>query len=329
MKRKISLILVVTMILLTLVACSGEPVDDGNPTENGDFRVVTTYSPATDLVLSLQGKDNLVAVDDKSIKSELLEKLDPKHEIKAIGSRKNGVNIEEIVGLEPDLVVLYPARDGDDTEEKLKNEGINAIRINPETLETLKEDILTIGKAMNREDLAVELNAYMDEKIEMVETRVSDIEDKKSVYLAGSRGMFSTHSGDFYQHEIIDLAGGKDLSEDLVGGWNELSAEQVIAWDPEVVVTVNYSSDDRKSILENPALASVKAIENDEVYTIPSNIESWDLPKPSSVLAIMWMGKTLYPEKFEDLDIKEEADTLYKEYYGKSFTELGGNLGEK
>lgn len=347
MKRKVSLLLVVAMILLTLVACSGEPVVDDNPGEDisedttedvvvdeeeneedsEDFRVITTYLPATDLVLSLQGKDNLVATDDKSVQSELLAKLDPKHEIKGIGSKKNGVNIEEIIGLEPDLVVLFPTKDGDDTKEKLENEGIKVISINPETLESLKTDILEVGSAMNREDLAIELNAYMDEKINMVKDRVADIEDKKSVYLAGSRGVLSTHSGDFYQHEIIDIAGGKDLSEELVGGWNEISAEQVISWDPDVIVTVNYSPDDGVSILENEALGPIKAIQDKEVYTIPSNIESWDMPKPSSILGIIWMGQTLYPEKFEDVDLKEEADKLYTDYYGKSFTELGGKLG--
>lgn len=339
LKRKISLLLIVTMLLFTLIGCGGGSVNEENSGEeldqeiskeiNEELRVVTTYLPATDLVLALQGKDDLVAADDKSVESELLKKLEPKHEIKGIGSKKNGVNIEEIVSLEPNLVVLFPTKDGDDTERKLKEQGIEVVSINPETLESLKNDVLAVGKAMNKEDLAIELNAYIDERIEMVEGRVADLEEKKSVYLAGSRGVLSTHSGDFYQHEMIALAGGKDLSEGLVGGWNEISAEQVLTWNPDIIVTVNYSPDSRESILENKELSSLEAIQNGYVYTIPSNIESWDMPKPSSVLGIMWMGKTLYPEAFEDLNLQKEADNLYSKYYGKSFTGLGGKLGEE
>lgn len=335
MKRKISLLVIVTMLLLALVGCGaqtgneqGQGEDPGKETEE-ELKIVTTYLPATDLVLALQGKDNLVATDDKSVQSELLEKLEPKHDIVGIGSKKNGVNIEEIVGLEADLVVLFPTKDGDDTEKKLKDKGIEVVSINPENLESLKSDVLAVGKAMDKENLAVELNAYIDEKIELVGEKVADVEEQKSVYLAGSRGVLSTHSGDFYQHELITLAGGKDLSEELVGGWNEISAEQVIRWNPDVIVTVNYSPDNAENILGNKALNALEAIQNKHVHTIPSNIESWDMPKPSSVLGIMWMGKTLYPEKFEDLDLQEEADQLYSKFYGKSFTELGGKLGEE
>lgn len=348
MKRKIALLLIFTMVLLTLVACTqevleSETVEDISQEPEAveeaveeeavevveDLRIVTTYLPATDLVLALQGKDSLVAADDKSVESELLKNLNPKHEIKAIGSKKNGVNIEEIIGLEPDLVVLYPTKEGDDTEKTLTEQGIKVISISPETIESLQADILQVAIAMNKEDLGLDLNAYMDEKINMVKDRVSDIEEKKTVYLAGSRGVFSTHSGDFYQHELIDIAGGDDLSKDLLGGWNEISAEQVITWNPDVIVTVNYSPDNKDSILDNPAISSINAIKDKEVYTIPSNIESWDMPKPSSILGIIWMGKTLYPEKFNDIDLKEEADNLYSKYYGKSFRDLGGNIGEE
>jgi iron complex transport system substrate-binding protein len=333
MKNKMALFLVLVLVLFSFAGCASNVDNSSTPQgsqeeSQGEMKIITAYTPATDFILALGGKDNLVGVDDKSAKSELLKNIDPKNEILGVGSKKNGINVEQVISLDPDLVILYPVEESDNTKKQLEDNGIKVISINPETLESLQSDITTIGEAIGKEKEAEELNAYINEKVSMVKDRVKDIDEKKTVYLAGSRGVLSTHSGDFFQHEIIDIAGGEDLSKDLVGGWNEISAEQLIQWNPEVMVTVNYSPDNRESILQDKSLSSIKALEEKQVYEIPSKIDSWDTPKPSAVLSFLWMGKTLYPEAFEDVDLTKEANGFYEKFYGKSFEDLGGNIIE-
>ncbi|QVK17581.1 ABC transporter substrate-binding protein [Mycoplasmatota bacterium] len=318
-------IIVFFFLIVFLVFTTGCVNNEKNHQES-EIRIVTTYSPATDMVLSLSGKDNLVAVDDNSIKSDLLKKLHPKHELIGIGSKKNGINIEQIISLNPDVVILYPTNDSDDTMEQLEHKGIKVVKINPETMDLLKHDIFMVGKAIGKEKEANELIAYMNTKLDDVINRVKDIINKKNIYLAGARGVLSTCSGSFYQHEIITLAGGYDFAEYLVGGWNEISVEQLVNWNPDVIITVNYSPDNVTSILDNQLLSSIKAINEGQVYEIPSNIDSWDLPKPSSILGILWMGKTLYPDKFTDIDLMKETNDFYTKFYGQTFEELGGTF---
>jgi len=295
-------------------------------TRYDEFRIVATYMPATDLVLALSGKDHLVGVDDSSINSELIKKLQPKHELVSVGTKKTGVNIEQIISLSPDVVILYPTSSSDNTKSQLEDKGIQVVSINPETLESLLQDILTVGIAIDKEKEANSLITYMNTKINDVKERVNDISIKKNLYLAGSRGVLSTSSGTFYQHEIITIAGGNDLSKNLIGGWNTISVEQLISWNPDVITSVNYSSDTVESILNNQTLSNVNAIKENQVYEIPSNIESWDMPKPSSILAILWMGKTLYPDLFMDIDLMKEANDFYEQFYGQTFEDLGGVL---
>jgi len=53
---------------------------------------------------------------------------------------------------------------------------------------------------------------------------------------------------------------------------------------------------------------------------------SWDYPSPQACLGLVWLAKALHPELFPNLDPLKEADRFYQEFYGRSFTDLGGKL---
>ncbi|MCB2297504.1 ABC transporter substrate-binding protein [Clostridium tagluense] len=326
---KKSFVLFLSLIVL-LTGCSKQAIVKKEDTKiNKNIRVITTYKPATDIVLALGGKDKLVGVNDGFKKDPLIMKLDETliGKLAEVGSKKNGINIEQIVALKPDVVILYPTKESDDTMKKLTQQNIKVISINPESIALLQSDIIKIGDAIGESENSKKLVAYYKEKIEDVTKKLTTIKDKKTVYLAGAHGVLSTCSGDFYQHEMIEAAGGIDVAAKLKGGWNDVSVEQVIAWNPEVITSVMYCKDGSPAkIMEKAELQTVRAIKDKKIYQIPSNITPWDMPQPSSILAILWMSKTLYPEQFKDLDIHAVANKFYSDFYGKSFDELGGTM---
>lgn len=327
-----SLILFLSLIVLLTGCSQGASVKKENKSKNSSVRVVTTYKPATDIVLALGGKDKLVGVSDKGKKDPVIMNLDENlaSKLVGVGSKKNGVNIEQIVALKPDVVILYPTKESDDTVEKLTAQNIKVISINPENIDSLQSDIIKVGDAIGESEKAKKLVEYYKGKIEKITKKLTTVKQKKTVYLAGAHGVLSTSSGDFYQHEIIEAAGGIDVAADLKGGWNDVSAEQLIAWNPEVITSVMYCKEGSPSeIMEKAELQTVRAIKNKKVYQIPSNISPWDMPQPSSILAILWMSKVLYPDEFNDLDIHQVINEFYSDFYGKSFDELGGTLLEE
>lgn len=329
---KKSIVLFLFMVVL-LTGCSQEAtVKKENTKTNSNIRVVTTYKPATDIVLALGGKDKLVGVNDGAKKDPLLVKLDGNLSSKLgeVGSKKSGLNIEQIVALKPDVVILYPTKKSDDTVKKLTDLNIKVVSINPERIDSLQSDIIKVGNAIGESEKSEKMVAYYKEKIAYVTKKLIPIKSKKTVYLAGAHGILSTCSGDFLQHEIIEVAGGTDVASNLKGGWNDVSVEQVIAWNPDVIASVMYCPEGSPTkIIGNEYLQTVTAIKNKKVYQIPSNIAPWDMPQPSSILSILWMSKTLYPEEFNDLDIHQVTNEFYKNFYGKSFDELGGTLLEE
>jgi iron complex transport system substrate-binding protein len=161
----------------------------------------------------------------------------------------------------------------------------------------------------------------------MIKKNIPEDGSRKTIYLAGARGVLSTSSGTFFQHHMMEAAGGLDVASELKGGWNEISVEQLMNWNPDVIASVKYCPDGKpEEIYANDKLSNLNAIKEKQVYQMPSNIGPWDMPEPKSILGIMWMSKALYPEAFESIDLEKEANYFHEKFYGVSYDELGGVL---
>jgi len=331
------------MVSLVLFACSPE----GSPGAEKDTRavvdqagrtvevprrverVITTYQPATYLVFALGAGEKLVGVDVASPGVEFFRLLHPAiARLPGVGSKK-GLNLEEIAAAAPDVVILFPGHDSPTLAEQLAAQGIPSVIIKPESPELLQEAILLLGDVLGAEEQAGELIIYYEEKRAFIQERVGQIpdEERPRVFLAGPDGILSTCSGDLYQHYLIEEAGGRNVAAELSGGWNNVSLEQVMAWNPDVIVTLQYSEPgEPEEILADPNLASVKAVQDGRVYRFPSNLGPWDYPEPRSILGVLWLAQKIYPASFADLDLQQEADFFHQQFYGRTFTELGGRL---
>lgn len=121
---------------------------------------------------------------------------------------------------------------------------------------------------------------------------------------------------------MIDMAGGECVSAELEGGkWMDVSAEQLADWDPEMIFAVSYAEYTLDDIRNDPALAGVKAVTEDQLYMVPSQIEAWDYPQPSSVLGLLWMTHVLHPELVSQEEYAGEAKNFYKTYFNIDLTD--------
>ncbi|MDD4360539.1 MAG: ABC transporter substrate-binding protein, partial [Syntrophaceticus sp.] len=146
-------------------------------------------------------------------------------------------------------------------------------------------------------------------------------------YLAGPMGLLSTCSQDMYQNDLITLAGGKNAAGELTGGWVDISPEQLIEWNPDVIVIVQYTTNiTPEDVLTDSRYQGINAVKNKQVFWFPSNLSPWDYPSPEAAVGILWTAQKLQPDLFPDLDMIDEADNYFETFYGKTFTELGGSL---
>lgn len=291
-------------------------------------RIVTTWRPCTFLVFAVGGQEKLVGVDNGSTAAPFTVGVYPEIEnVAKVGDKKSGINVEEVVAAKPDVVFVWAEASNDGIIEQLETQGIPTLVIIPESAEEMKEAAALLGEVLGCTEQADKVIGYYDDTIAMIKDRLKDVpeSERKRVYLAGAHGILSSCGSDFYQHYLIEQAGGINVAAELKGGWQNVSPEQLVAWDPDVIIADPYCKESMDDALKmDPGLNALKAVKNNQLYSFPK-IGQWSFPIPQSAMGILWLSKTLYPEQFEDIDLEKEVNSYYEEFFGVTYTELGGS----
>ncbi|MDT8274308.1 MAG: ABC transporter substrate-binding protein [Desulfomonilia bacterium] len=270
-------------------------------------RIVATYRVATQMLLILEASDKIVSVSFRP--NPMTLRMFPELETAGIANRH--ASIEEILRMKPDVVFAYPG----DQVQSLDAAGIAVVTLVVENPEALVKGLGLMAQVLGKTERAGKLAAYYQDKLKYITERTSRIQDRKRVYFMGGK-LLTTIGGDFYQDHIINMAGGISVSHDLHGGWVSISREHLLAWNPDVILTVAYySSSLRDELLSDSGLSSLSAVKNGKVYAFPVYLDSWDLPSPESILGIMWLAGILYPGEIS-FDIAREAREFYTIFYG-------------
>lgn len=294
-------------------------------------RIVTTFKPATLSVFSLGLGHKLVGVDNSS-------RQDPLHlavfpgiaDVAGVGTKSMGISFETLVSLKPDLVILHAQKEGLSLAERLGAMGIPSVIILPETFDTIKETLRVIAEASGEPGKSLHVEKEMDAVTDLVARRLAtlDEKDRKTAYFASALGLFSTTTANMIQHEIFTLAGIQNVSAGLTGYFQDISPEQLVQWNPDIMVLSQYLKQGGMERLSDPGLQKVRAVSGKAVYRCPSSLAAWDYPSPLSALASLWLAQKAYPERFSDIDIQARADEFCRSLFGKTMTQMGGALND-
>ncbi len=300
--------------ILRVVDQAGRIIDVPQPVE----RIVSAYGIATYYVYALGAGDRIVNAWYVQIRGisqapEALHQIEPNLAEKlSFGTP----NLEEIVAKEPDLVLTNPVKHGN-LAATLAELGIPAIQYTAETPEAIKEAMLLTGTILGPETTsrAEAFADTCDRVLDQVRTQTDAIpaDQRLHVYFCGSDPLRAA-SGDMYQSLMLAAAGGISVSQGLVGYWNNVNLEQVLVWEPDVIVITTYGGLDPEGILNDPDWQAIPAVQNGRVYKMPGLAAAWDTPVPDSILGILWLAERLYPEEVA-FDLEEEVRDFYGTFY--------------
>jgi iron complex transport system substrate-binding protein len=233
---------------------------------------------------------------------------------------------EAIISLNPDVIFGDVHTDKETSKTVSQNTGVPFAYSNPSeesfyaddgAFETWRWVGLILGKDAQRR--AEELISYSDGKISEIEEVVSEIpeDDKPRVYLSCHNGFTVTSN----IYEPIEIAGGINVAEDMEAiswkGMVEISKEQIVDWNPDIILIGCYSKDGLVTVdevLSDPALQTVSAVKNGRVYNTKGWYAGWD--PVTGLCECIYMAKLFHPEEFEDLDVEAECNEVLKEFYG-------------
>ncbi|WP_298019621.1 ABC transporter substrate-binding protein [uncultured Dysosmobacter sp.] len=270
-------------------------------------------------------------VDDKIVNSttdDFCLMINPDLANRGSIKRDGTTSAEAIADLEPDVVIMKWNSKLIDTLDEL---GIPTLALRMETEEEVLYAIDMFGKAFGKEERAKELIDYYEKLTGMAEDLVADIPDSEkptAIFLGEYVG--STAPDTMLQGMALEKAGAVNPAAAVGRGelWAQVGMEQIMEWDPDYIFMANdLTSRDYtlESFINDPANASLKAVQNGHVYESPADIDLWMYPGFVISLGTLWLIHTMYPDRLSDAELEEIALEYYDTVYGLTLTreELG------
>lgn len=268
-----------------------------------------------------------------AIKPFLIEKA---RSLPAVGGwmgEKSTANMEEIIKLSPDLIVVMTSTgintNGKQLAETIQSKTGRPVVLMDSSLDKTAATYRELGDWLGVSERAEKLAAYSEKTFADVSAKAATVPtDKKvSVYYAeGATGLTTDPSGSDHT-EVIDFVGGTNVAdvEMKAGqGMTPVSLEQVVSWDPDVILVSPWSggSDAYKLITTDSKWAELSAVKNHRVYAVPAIPFNWTDRPPSAarVIGVQWLGNLLYPEQIS-LDIAAQVKDFYATFYDVELTD--------
>jgi len=319
---RLKLLLAMLVAFSTLVLAAGEItlVDQAGrevTLPEAPSRVASVYGVATWYVYALGAGDLLVAARYLGIRGDpeaqaLIEELDPGFHTRAVAG---DITLEELVARGAELV-LGGVQKHAQFAELLAEVGIPTLLYSPESVEGILDAISLTGTALGKEEKAAALRGYFAATVGRVAQATKGLppEDRPRVMFCGTAPL-RVASGDMFQTELIALAGGTSVGADLSGYWQEVNLEQVLAWNPQVILIAPYGPVKPSDILEDPDWQAIEAVKVGRVYKVPHFAAPWDVPLPDAALGLIWLADVLHPS-LSGLDLAGEVRRFYRDFYG-------------
>lgn len=255
-----------------------------------------------------------------------------------IGYSIEGFDYEALALADPDIVLWRNSeyiKDSENTTEamnKIENEfKIPLVVINGPgcyddvKLETHYEGIMLLGKVFDKEKRAKEIVNYMKKQIDTIKTRTANIPDEKrpSVMYIGLRSdkcvgvVWGKNFGDAkFSEEVANIKNACDKHKSI-----QMSAEQIIALNPEVIILcTNTVLPDINILNDNPAYQSLRdidAVKNRRISSL-GFLTWWGDFRLEFPTILMISAKSAYPNEFADIKVGQWLDKYHKELYGLS-----------
>ncbi|WP_423232779.1 ABC transporter substrate-binding protein [Aminirod propionatiphilus] len=303
----------------TIVDMAGNEVDVPDKVER---ILITCYGGATHELTVLGGADLLVG--QPSMKPfPLLAGMHPSFkEIPDAGSFNN-VNVEEALKLNPDLVIASVTSAQGNRQLAEAGLPVVAVLTGKADVEKIQREFLLVGSLIGREERAQRLVDYWQKVLKLLEERTAPIpreERKRVYYMLGN--FLHTNGSDWWGEFLITTAGGINVASEL-GRGRDINAETLLRWDPDdIIVSGNEGSLlPPAELRDHPQIGTLRAVRENRLHYCPVGAFWWDRPSPEAILGFLWLGKTLYPSRFADVDLTVETKAFFREFYDATLSD--------
>lgn len=295
--RKYLSLMLALLMMLGMTAALAEPVTDMADREvtlkEPAKRVVALTAGDVEILYAIGAGDTLVGRGEYcNYPAEVLE----------VPSVQSGMetNLEQIIALKPDLVIMAKMAQPKEQADALVEAGIPVAVTDAADIAGTYKAIELIGTLTGKQEQAAAVVADMQIRFDALREKVAGAQAQQTVYFEVSPlqyGLWTAGQNTFMQ-EIAQVLGLKNTFED-VSGWAEVSQEQVLARDPDYIVTVamyfGEGPTPQEEIVARAGWDKLKAVQNNHVILLDSDEIS--RPGPRLIDAAEQLYEMVYGEQ--------------------------------
>ena len=219
-----------------------------------------------------------------------------------VGGGFGALNMELIISLEPDLVLSADIISSENIQA-LEDLGLPVFALaNPLTYDDLLGNLKIVGRLTGHEIGAEAAASALAERIQTIEETVAIAETRPVVFYqldsTDPAAPWTAGPGNFID-TLISMAGGTNVASDLSDPWVQISLEELITRNPDVIFVGDYTwgGVTAADVIARPGWEAINAVQNGQVFEFDDNLVS--RPGPRMVDGLEQMAKLLHPELFK------------------------------
>ena len=261
-------------------------------------------------------------------KSIILEQY---HDLPNFG-QGDAVNYEAVIAAGPTIALnVTSINDGSiDASDALAEQlGVPVVMVSSDLLDA-PAVYRFMGELFGVEEQAEALAAYAEETFNAISSLDIPHEEKVRIYYGNGEDSLETAPAGSSHGQLIDLVNAVNVADLELGDGSrvQISAEQLLAWDPDVIIVNGEPKADMtgsaaaEAILADPLFATLKAVQNGAVYGTPNAPFSWvdRPPGPNRIVGMRWLSGLIYPE-YLDYDVDEAVREFFQLFYHVELTD--------
>jgi len=247
----------------------------------------------------------------------LLPDVGSRPEVGRITGRGNTANLEVVLALKPDLILDVGSVNATyvSLADRVQEQTGIAYALLDGSFDGTPKAYRTLGELIGRRDDGEAMAALAETTVNTITGRIADIapERRPRVYYArGPRGL-ETGLGGSINVETIELL-AYNVAAGTRGGLATVSIEQVLLWNPDVIITIDF--DFATNVRNDAAWAPIAAVRAGSIHLSPKLPFGWvDFPPSvNRLIGLWWLAKILYPDRFQE-DLRALTRDFYQRFY--------------
>lgn len=219
-----------------------------------------------------------------------------------IGGGFGALNTEAIISLEADLVLAADLTPPEQIQA-FEDLGLTVFSLpNPNDFDSLYENLRVVAQLTGHTQEAEDLITSLEERVSTIEQVVSKATDNPLVFYeldaSDVNAPYTAGPGTFIDY-LIKTAGGESLGSSMDSAWVQISVEELITRDPDIIILGDYTwgGITPEDVSARSGWDVIKAVKNSKVYTFDDNLIS--RPGPRLVDGLEALAKLFHPDLFE------------------------------